>query len=343
MTNTFFLELAARGARMPIGTELILSEKPDPKAIKLDGRKLGEVMEEAAVRWKTPLALPLMDLAVEKEWLLEGLGVAAAEIPTWHFDGAIPEALPKTGATPRLKANCEAIRHIVTATKLHACGMSIGPFSLMTKLIADPISPVFLAGMGEEDEDTEMVEKTLALATEVILHTISDQIDAGAKAVVLCEPAANAVYFSPKQLEEGADTFERYVMAHNRRIAELLHSREVSLIFHDCGELTDDMVRQFTTLEPAMMSLGSSRALWEDARLVPDNIVLYGNLPSKKFYSDEVMSVAAVEALGRELLEKMRSTGHPFILGSECDVLSVPGSEKTIRDKVNAFLNLRAD
>jgi len=325
---------------MPIGTDLVLSEKSDPHAIKYDGLRLGRVMEEAARRWGSPLALPLMDLTVEKEWLVGALGVPQAEIATWHFDGAVPELLPDAAPTPRLKANNEAIGYIASNTDLLPCGMSIGPFSLMAKMLADPISPVFLAGTDERDEDVERLEKTLELGTRVILHTIEMQLDAGAQAIVLCEPAANAVYFSPNQLADGADTFDRYVMALNGRIRELLRSRGAALIFHDCGELTEEMVRKFAELEPAMLSLGSSRLLWEDARLLPDNIVLFGNLPTKKFYSDEVMPVREVEALGRDLLTKMQATGHPFILGSECDVLNVPGSESTIREKVTAFLNL---
>jgi hypothetical protein len=39
-----------------------------------------------------------------------------------------------------------------------------------------------------------------------------------------------------------------------------------------------------------------------------------------------------------DLLERMRLTGHPFILGSECDVLSVPGREAEIASKVDAFM-----
>ena len=97
------------------------------------------------------------------------------------------------------------------------------------------------------------------------------------------------------------------------------------------------MVSRFSTLDPAMMSLGCSRCLWEDAALVPKTTVLYGNLPTKKFYSPQ-LTVAAVESLSRELLEKMRTAGHPFILGSECDVLSVPGSEEEILAKVDAFM-----
>jgi hypothetical protein len=34
----------------------------------------------------------------------------------------------------------------------------------------------------------------------------------------------------------------------------------------------------------------------------------------------------------------MRDVKHPFILGSECDVLSVPGREQAIMAKVDEFL-----
>ena len=91
-------------------------------------------------------------------------------------------------------------------------------------------------------------------------------------------------------------------------------------------------------MDPAILSLGSSRLLWEDAALVPKTTVLYGNLPTKQFYSDQLVSVAKVQQLSRDLTRRMREVGHPFILGSECDVLSVPGSEQTIKAKVAAFL-----
>jgi uroporphyrinogen-III decarboxylase len=146
------------------------------------------------------------------------------------------------------------------------------------------------------------------------------------------------VYFSPKQLAVDARVFERFVMEPMRRIAGLLAEHQVDLIFHDCGELTDDMVRRFSTLGAAVLSFGSSRRLWEDARLVPSDTVLYGNLPTKRFYADQ-FTVAEVERLARELMARMGATGHPFILGSECDVLSVPGKEREILSKVDAFMN----
>jgi glutamine synthetase len=83
------------------------------------------------------------------------------------------------------------------------------------------------------------------------------------------------------------------------------------------------------------MSFGSSRRLWEDAALVPADTVLYGNLPTKRFSGSD-MTAAEVERLAQELVARMASVPHPFILGSECDVLSVPGKEGEILAKVDA-------
>ena len=338
--RTLLLDLAARGARFPIGTDLVLSEQAHPEAIKLDGAALGRVMIESACRWNTPLVVPLMDLAVEKEWLGLALGIARDRVDGWHIDGVIPTRLPAAPPTPRLAANAAAIRYVAEHSDRIPCGMCIGPFSLMTKLVSDPITPVYTAGLGETDEDVERLERLLDLCTEVVLQSIDQQVAAGVRALMVCEPAANTVYFSPKQLAAGADTYDRYVMTPNRRIAARLEESGVALIFHDCGELTPELVGKLTTLRPAMLSLGASRLLWEDAALVPRDIVLYGNLPSKQFYSDATMPAARVRELAGELLQRMRATGHPFILGSECDVLNVPGSEVRIREKVKAFLEV---
>jgi uroporphyrinogen-III decarboxylase len=183
-----------------------------------------------------------------------------------------------------------------------------------------------------------MVEVTLDLSTMVILRSMEAQIEAGARAVFIAEPAANKVYISPRQMEQGSDIFERMVMRYLRRIKAFLDERGVDLIFHCCGELTDEMVQAYASLEPVILSLGSSRVLWEDARLVPRHVVLYGNLPSKRFYSDDLVTREQVEQLACELLQRMREVGHPFILGSECDVLSVQGCEQTIKEKVQAFV-----
>jgi uroporphyrinogen-III decarboxylase len=336
-----YLDLAAAGHRAPIGTHLVLHTRADAQAILLDGTRLGGIAVETCDRFRTPLAIPVMDLTLEKAAMLGALGVPSEEVDGFHFDQP-PGDPGEFKATPRMRATCEAIAHVASKRSLVPVGMGIGPFSLMTKLLKDPITPVFLAGSGmtaEDEPEVAVVEGCLEAGLQVILAYLTAQADAGAKAIIVCEPAANLVYFSPNQLAESFEIFDRYVMAPMRRIKSLLDSKGVDMIFHDCGELTNEMVSRFATLDPVMMSLGCSRQLWEDAALVPKSTVLYGNLPTKKFYSPQ-LTVADVESLSLELLEKMRTTGHPFILGSECDVLSVPGSEQEILAKVNAFMSV---
>ncbi len=340
MNRQYYLDLAASGLKMPIGTHLVLHDHADHALIPDDGGRLGRVIEEAARRFRCPMALPLMDLKLEKEALLSAHGIAAAEIDTFHFN-EMPGADWDVPLTRRMEAVCGAIHHIATETDLLPVGMGIGPFSLMTKLISDPITPVFLAGDGataEDEEEVAMLERLLEISAKTIRVYLNAQIQAGAKAIILCEPAANKVYFSPNQLELSYEIFDRYVMRLNREIREQLAAADVDLIFHDCGELTEGMVSRFAGLDPAMISLGCSRQLWEDAALISKSTVLYGNLPTKQFYSDELVSVARVRELSDQLLERMREVNHPFILGSECDVLSVPGYEQTIKAKVDEFL-----
>jgi uroporphyrinogen-III decarboxylase len=219
--------------------------------------------------------------------------------------------------------------------------MCIGPFSLTTKLMADPITPVCMAGAGlgaEDDEGVALLEACLELSLACVLAQVERALDAGARAVFVAEPAANQIYFSPLQLAGGSDVFERCVMEPNRRIAELLAARDADLLFHCCGEITDVMLEAFGSLHPSLLSLGSSRRLWEDAVRVPKDTVLYGNLPSKLFYSDETMPLARVVQDATTLAARMAAGGHPFILGTECDTLHVPEHAATIRAKVDCLL-----
>jgi uroporphyrinogen-III decarboxylase len=338
---------------MPIGADLVLHEKPNPEQVVLDGHALGRVVEETARRYETPLAFAHMDLSLEKAVLLELLGVPPAEIPLYHFSNDPgPDALAEVEAGlqrplhPMLQAHIDSVRHVAERTHLVPIGMTIGPFSLMTKLLKDPITPIYLAGSGMtggDDPDVALLERALDLSLKVVLRSVAAQIQAGAKAVFMAEPAANVVYVSPRQIEAGSDAFERLAIGSDRHVKALLDRHAVDLIFHCCGELNDYMVRQFTTLDPVLLSLGSSRRLWEDARIVPDHIVLFGNLPSKHFYSDNVITRAQVAEQTCELLHRMAATGHAFILGSECDILHVPGSAEIIRGKVDTFVRCRCD
>jgi uroporphyrinogen-III decarboxylase len=351
MGRDYYVNLAKSNASFPIGADLVLREHLHSEEILEDGARLGQIVAESALRFKTPLAMPVMDLMLEKKnmlrFLLDG---NEREITKWHFTSCPSDqqiALIRKGINSpfdrRLQANIEAIRYVADHTTLVPVGMSIGPFSLMTKMLSDPITPVFMAGTGltsEDDDDVKMIETLMELCTEMVLRSFKEQARAGAKAFFIAEPAANKVFISPNQMANGSDVFERLVLSHLRRIKAVMNEANIDLIFHCCGELTEEMVRGFNSLRPTMISFGSSRNLWEDAALIDKDIVLYGNLPSKKFFSDELISVQDVRETGRELQKKMAEADHPFILGTECDVLHVNGCEKQLMEKAMAIVHL---
>jgi len=352
MKREYYLGLAAQGLRIPVGADLVVHEKPDPHAVMLDGRCLGEAIAEAAYRYHTPLAVPLMDLTVEKAVLLEALEIPSDAAAAYHLTApltpeqlAAVDAVLRHPANPRWAANLGAIRHIAeNRTDLVPVGMCIGPFSLMTKLIADPITAVYLAGTGltgADDAEVRLVETTVEAGVRVITASARAQAAAGARLMFVCEPAANTVYLSPLQVaaeNDAGDVFDRFVMEPNRRLKAVLDASGVDLLLHDCGELQPAYIRRLASLHPVILSLGSPVDLPAAAALVPKDVVLFGNLPSKKFYSDAEITVQQVREMAAELAARMRETGHPFILGTECDVLSVPGHEETIREKVEAML-----
>ena len=349
MDRQFYIDMAESGLRMPVGTHLVLHEKKHPASIVVNGEALGRVMEETAERFNTPLAIPVMDLTIEKESILSHRGIAEKDIPTYHFT-ELPSPMKITDdvllSHPRFAANLGALRYISMNTKLVPVGMCIGPFSLTTKLLADPIIPIYLAGSGmtgKDSDEVKLLDAALALAKAAVLASVKLQVAAGAKAIFLCEPAANLVYFSPNQLSGARDAFDRYVIEPNLEVREALRKGGCDLIFHDCGELVPAMVKKFAVLDPAIMSFGSPVKLWEMEPFVPKSTVIFGNLPSKKFYSDAEASVEKVVALTQEIIARMTPTGHPFIVGTECDVLSMDGFVDIIRSMGDAFMSCDAE
>lgn len=351
MERSYYQNLAKQGLSMPIGADLVLHGEPDPAAVLRDGVALGKVVEKTARRFQTPLAIPLMDLQLEKATLLRGLDIPVADVASYHFDAPPTDAQMETlrrrvrePLSPQQQVHVDAVAYIARqAPDLVPCGMTIGPFSLMTKLLKDPITPVYLSGMGitaAEDPAVAAVERTLELAMLMVERSLRAQLAVGARLVCIAEPAANRVYISPKQIEDGSDIYERIVMTNLRRFKAILDEHNADLFFHCCGELTDYMLGKFSELDPAVMSLGSSRALWDVARIVPPSTVLFGNLPSKQFFSDAVISEDGVRAQAANLVAHMQAIGRPFILGTECDVLFVKGSADTIVRKVDAFLEV---
>jgi len=344
MAREFFLGLAASRHRAIVGADLVLHQNCDPEAVRRDAASLGQVVAGSAACWNTPLAIPLMDLRLEKADLLSAYGMDEDAADRFHFEtGPEKELYPQGDFPERQRAQIGAISWVAANTPLFPVGMVIGPFSLMTKLLADPITPIALALSGftaEDDAGVAAVERCRRLAEAAVVRSVRAQIDAGARAILVCEPAANIVFLSPRQLKQRPEAFTEFVLEPNLRIRNIMEEAGVDLIFHDCGELNAQMVRAFGhVLRPAMLSLGSSRTLWEDAALLPSDVVLFGNLPTRMFYSDSVMPGHEVRERTLSLAARMAGTGHPHILGSECDVLHVEGASETILAKVHILLN----
>lgn len=345
MDREFYLNLAERGLCMPIATDLILHEENKPEEVRNDSGALGRVIERAAQRWGTPLAVPLMDLRLEKIDLLSLAGIPAAEAEAFHFTSPLDEDTVMNLCRERTApasagsvARDESLAYIRTQENLVPVGMTIGPFSLTTQLMVDPITATALAGLGDDTEDVRLLWQCLRVSEAAVVRSVLNQIRSGAKAIMVCEPAACTAFISPLRVKSGSNVFERLVMEPNIRLKVLLEEAGCDLILHDCGELTDSMVEAFAhRLHPVILSLGSSRKLWEDARIIPDDVVLYGNLPSKSFYSDSAMPLEEVFRRADEIVLRMKACGHPHILGTECDVLFVPEARDTILRKVDAM------
>ena len=189
----------------------------------------------AARRFGVPLAIPHMDLRLEKELLLQGLGLGRDAAPALHFKSAPSSTEVQAmisaldGPLPRsLQAQVDAVGFVVgSAPDLVPCAMTIGPFSLMTTLLDDPISAVYLASSGATADDepaVALLEIALDLSRRAVERSLRAQLDAGAKLALLCEPAVNKVYLSPRQMKSGHNAFDRLVMANLKRYKALLDS-----------------------------------------------------------------------------------------------------------------------
>src|ERR1035437_4376905 len=147
--------MAKVGTAMVLATDMVLKEKANHEELLNNGDELGKIILESANRYDLPLALPFMDLTLEKEWLLTLLGIERSKIEKYHFDEdpdentilKVKNGLSKISTT-RIDATCNALAYVAKNSNKLPVGMCIGPFSLMTKLISEPISPVFLAAMG---------------------------------------------------------------------------------------------------------------------------------------------------------------------------------------------------
>lgn len=344
MGREYYLELAQQKIAVPIAIDLLVHEISDEERVGTDPKEMARVMTACAERFNIPLAIAPMDLRVEKRALTMLLGIDEHDADGFHLVeplgekkvNAVVDRLNREGLSARMQTTCDALQILAQEGKHTPVGMGIGPFSFLTKIAEDMIVAVLMISQGmtaEDDEAVGLALELLPLATELIERYLVAQVKAGASAIIICEPAANSVYISPAVMDAGSDIFERIVMEPNRRLIQAIEEAGGDVIFHDCGELTDEMIRLIGTLRPAVISFGSTTDLVKAAALVPEDVVLLGNVPSKHFPSEAEMPSEKVRGICQKLRHDLDATGHPYILGSECDILCVHGKEEAILRK----------
>ena len=93
MDRDYYLQMAKAGTGMVLATDLVLKEKANHEELLNDGDELGKIILESANRYDLALALPFMDLSLEKQWLLTLMGIENSKIEKFHFDENLNEAI----------------------------------------------------------------------------------------------------------------------------------------------------------------------------------------------------------------------------------------------------------
>ena len=147
-------------------------------------------------------------------------------------------------------------------------------------------------------------------AENSVADSIRSLAAAGTPAIVIQEPELN--------LRTLPRPFESVVLEPYARLREVFREAGVDALLQVTGVLTRDHVSGLArALHPAVLSLGPSRRLCEDAALVPKDIVLHGNLAASLFTGSLHDLTRRVERLRRE----MRASGHPHLLGTDGSAL----------------------
>ena len=149
----------------PVGTDLIMHEEPAPEKIRNDGAALGRVIEKSRSMLAHsvggsadgPAPGDMTSAGSRRSARGPGRHVSLSAAP---LDDAALRRLtseqPGTicaGSTARNRA----LAYVHTVPDLVAVGMAIGPFSLATRLMADPISAGAMAGSGVEESESDEV------------------------------------------------------------------------------------------------------------------------------------------------------------------------------------------
>ena len=269
-------------------------------------------MQLVAEKCDSGASVSMMDLSVEAQSFGATIKFSGDEVPT--VTGRLIESrqdaesliIPQVGSG-RTGIYLDAIGQasaLITDRPILA-GV-IGPFSLAGRLM--DISEALINCY----TDPETVHMVLQKVTGFLVEYIKSYRQAGAGGVVIAEPAGGLL--SPNLVGEFSSDYVR-------QIVENVQNDDFIIIYHNCGNVIP-LMESILSTNSAAYHFGNSIDMAEALKLVPDNIIVMGNVdPVSQFRQGTPESVKA------DTLRVLNACGGHgnFVISSGCDIPPLAG------------------
>lgn len=264
-------------------------------------------MKAIAERCPMSAALNMMDLSVEAEAFGCTVRCSENEVPTVEkgvledIADAADLAVPAVGSgrtglyIQGVRLACKEI-----TDRPVFCGI-IGPYSLAGRLFD------MTELMMECYDSPEDVAILLDKATDFLIEYLMAFKQAGAKGVVLAEPAAGLL--SP-------DLAAEFSTPYVKRIFDAVGSEDFVLCYHNCGNAAGSMAEQFAGLGADIYHFGNAVEMKDLLEKLPAESLVMGNLDPLLFTNG---TPAEIEAELRRIHGEYGKYPN-FILSTGCDI-----------------------
>ena len=270
--------------------------------------KQAQGMKLIADRVDSAAAVSMMDLSVEAECFGSSIKFFDDEVPT--VIGSIISTkedaerlkVPEVGSF-RTGIYIEAINNAMKLIKNKPVfAGAIGPFSLAGRLLDVTEAMLYCY------DDPDMVHIVLSKATDFIIEYCKAYKAVGANGVFIAEPLAGLL---STDLAEEVSSF--YV----KRIVSADKDDSFAVIYHNCGNSTIQMISSILGTNASAFHFGDAIDMRKMLKLIPDNVVVMGNISPAKHFRNGTISSISEETLA---LLKNCSVHPNFVISSGCDI-----------------------
>lgn len=294
--------------------DLILPLCPFP-FIKLTGGTVEEVLKSSEKQVEVfrlmdehpqmGAVVTFMDLSIEAEQFgspirFSDIEAPSVERPIIDEESSLDELHPEV-KSKRMLTNIDAIRKAATELKKPIIAGAIGPFSLAGRLmeLSELMIQCFI--------DPDRVHQLIKTVTELILSYIKELKKAGAKGVIMAEPAAGLL---------DPDSFSKFSNHYVRKICDEVCSEEFLFIYHNCGPIMP-LLSEIVQIKADGFHFGNAVELDKVIVSVPKDRLVLGNIDPVGVLNK--MNSAEIKEQTKILLKKMEKYPN-YICSTGCDV-----------------------